>query len=150
MSTIAKCPDCQGTKCTALSGNKYRCLYCGSTFTVDAQEPQNAPQPQNAPYQQAVTPQVIYVQQPVYQQPQQPSYAEPQIVGTKNKTTAALLAFFFGCFGVQYFYLGKPGIGIVCLLFCWTFIPCLLALIDFIRFLCMSDRQFDLEYNTVQ
>jgi len=67
----------------------------------------------------------------------------------KSKTTAALLAFFLGAFGAQFFYLGKVGRGILCLLFFWTFIPTLVAIIDFIRFLIMSDADFDRRYNGV-
>lgn len=45
----------------------------------------------------------------------------------KNRITAALLALFLGGFGVHKFYLGQSGVGIIYLLFCWTFIPALLA-----------------------
>jgi TM2 domain-containing membrane protein YozV len=66
----------------------------------------------------------------------------------RNKTTAALLAFFLGGFGGQYFYLGRVGAGIACILFCWTFIPCIIAFYHFIKFLIMSEDKFNLEYNT--
>jgi len=65
----------------------------------------------------------------------------------RNKTTAALLAFFLGGFGGQYFYLGRVGAGIACILFCWTFIPCIIAFYHFIKFLTMSEDTFNLEYN---
>ncbi|HEX2573335.1 MAG TPA: TM2 domain-containing protein, partial [Polyangia bacterium] len=41
----------------------------------------------------------------------------------KDKNTAAILAFTLGGIGVHRFYLGQTGMGIVYLLFCWTFIP---------------------------
>ena len=66
----------------------------------------------------------------------------------RNKTTAAVLAFFLGGIGGQYFYLGRVAAGIACLLFCWTFIPCFIALYHFIKFLTMSDTAFDQQYNT--
>jgi TM2 domain-containing membrane protein YozV len=66
----------------------------------------------------------------------------------RNKTTAALLAFFLGGIGGQYFYLGRVGAGIACLLFCWTFIPCIIALYHFIKFLSISEEAFNLQYNT--
>ncbi|PRY09017.1 TM2 domain-containing membrane protein YozV [Pontibacter ummariensis] len=66
----------------------------------------------------------------------------------KNKTTAALLAFFLGGFGAQFFYLGKAGRGVLCLLFFWTFIPAIIAIIDFIRFLVMSEDEFNRKYNS--
>lgn len=65
----------------------------------------------------------------------------------KNKTTAALLAFFLGGFGAQFFYLGKAGRGVLCILFFWTLIPAIIAFIDFIRFLVMTDYDFNLKYN---
>ena len=51
----------------------------------------------------------------------------------KNKTVAGLLAFFLGGFGVHKFYLGNPN-GIFYLLFCWTFIPAIIALIEAIKY----------------
>ena len=65
----------------------------------------------------------------------------------KNKTTAAIMAFFLGGIGGQFFYLGKAGIGILCLVFCWTFIPCFIALYHTIKFMTMTDEAFNLEYN---
>lgn len=68
----------------------------------------------------------------------------------KNKTTAAVLAFFFGSIGIQYFYLGKPLKGALCILFCWTLIPCLIALIHVIYYLTVSDAAFNATYNPQQ
>ncbi|WP_133271082.1 NINE protein [Hymenobacter radiodurans] len=65
----------------------------------------------------------------------------------KNKTTAAVLAFFFGSIGIQYFYLGKPLKGALCILFCWTLIPCLIALIHVIYYLTVSEAVFNATYN---
>jgi len=65
----------------------------------------------------------------------------------KDKTTAALLAFFLGGFGVHRFYLGQTGLGFLYLIFCWTFIPIFIGFIDFIVFLTMSKEAFDAKYN---
>lgn len=65
----------------------------------------------------------------------------------KSRTTAALLAFFLGGFGAHHFYLGQPVIGILYILFVWTFIPALIAFIEFVVYLCMSDESFDAKYN---
>nr|WP_276772533.1 NINE protein [Anaerococcus hydrogenalis] len=43
-----------------------------------------------------------------------------------------LLAFFLGGIGAHKFYAGKTGAGIVYLIFCWTFIPGIIAFIEFI------------------
>lgn len=65
----------------------------------------------------------------------------------KNRVTAALLALVLGGIGAHHFYLGQPLLGILYLLFCWTFIPAIIALVEFIIYLCMSDESFDAKYN---
>ena len=65
----------------------------------------------------------------------------------KNKSTAAILAFFLGGIGIHRFYLGQGGYGVLYLLFCWTFIPAGIALIDFIIFLSMDEDKFNSKYN---
>lgn len=65
----------------------------------------------------------------------------------KDKTAAALLAFFLGGIGVHRFYLNQVGLGFLYLLFSWTFIPFIVAFIDFIVFLAMDKRSFDHKYN---
>jgi predicted nucleic acid-binding Zn ribbon protein len=63
-------------------------------------------------------------------------------VGSKSRVTAALLAFFLGGLGIHKFYLGQGGMGVLYLLFCWTFIPALIAFIEFIIYLTMTDEAF--------
>lgn len=70
----------------------------------------------------------------------------PNQVGEKSRIIAALLAFFLGGFGIHKFYLGQIGWGIVYLLFCWTFIPSIVAFIEFIIYLCTSDEDFARKY----
>ncbi|WP_426060704.1 NINE protein [Hymenobacter sp. B1770] len=65
----------------------------------------------------------------------------------KDRITAMFIAFFLGSFGGQYFYLGKTGRGIACLLLFWTFIPSVIGLYHTIIFLMMSDEDFNNEYN---
>jgi DNA polymerase III subunit epsilon len=65
----------------------------------------------------------------------------------KSKTTAAFLALFLGHIGVHRFYLGQTLYGVLYLLFCWTFIPSTIAIIDFILFITMSHKKFNLKYN---
>lgn len=48
----------------------------------------------------------------------------------KGKGTAILFALFLGNIGIHHFYLGKTTWGIFSILFCWTFIPGLIALIE--------------------
>ena len=65
----------------------------------------------------------------------------------KSKTTAALLAFFLGGFGIHKFYLGKTGAGVAYLIFSWTGIPSIIAFVEFILLLVMSDTEFNAKYN---
>jgi TM2 domain-containing membrane protein YozV len=65
----------------------------------------------------------------------------------KSKTTAAIWAFFLGGFGAHRFYLNQTGLGFLYLLTCWTFIPLVVAFVDFIIFLTMSEADFDRKYN---
>ena len=64
----------------------------------------------------------------------------------RNKTTAALLAIFLGGLGMHKFYLGKPWIAVIYIVFCLTFIPSLVALIEGIAFLSMTDERFSEKY----
>ncbi|WP_353147972.1 TM2 domain-containing protein [Chryseobacterium sp.] len=65
----------------------------------------------------------------------------------KSKFTAAILAFFLGGLGIHRFYLGQTTMGILYLVFCWTFIPALIAFIDFFIFIFMSEDRFNYKYN---
>lgn len=67
-------------------------------------------------------------------------------VGEKNRIVAAVLALFLGGFGIHKFYLGRIGWGVIYLLFCWTFIPGIVAFIEFIIYLCTSDEDFARKY----
>ena len=48
----------------------------------------------------------------------------------KDATVAILLALFLGAFGAHHFYLGKTGLGVLYLLFFWTSIPWIVALVE--------------------
>ncbi|MDB5697151.1 MAG: hypothetical protein JWN21_2694 [Sphingomonas bacterium] len=68
----------------------------------------------------------------------------------RNKLVAALLAFFIGIFGVHRFYLGRTGSGIAMLVLTCTIVGMLIsgpwAFIDMIRYLIMSDEEFEVRY----
>ena len=53
-----------------------------------------------------------------------------------NKVAYVLFAFFLGGIGVHKFYAGHIGAGVCYLLFSWTLIPSVIALIEFIIALC--------------
>ncbi len=65
----------------------------------------------------------------------------------KSRTIATLLCLFLGGFGAHRFYLGQTGRGGLCVMFCWTFIPAFVAVINFLCFYAMSEETFDLKYN---
>ena len=64
--------------------------------------------------------------------PQRPANTKVPV----NKTAYCLLCIFLGGIGIHKFYAGKIGTGIIYLLFCWTFIPGIIASIEFILALC--------------
>lgn len=66
--------------------------------------------------------------------------------GGKSRFTAAALALLLGGVGVHKFYLGQVGLGILYLIFCWTLIPGIIAFVEFIIYLSMSDERFAQRY----
>jgi TM2 domain-containing membrane protein YozV len=64
----------------------------------------------------------------------------------RSRLAAILFAFFLGGLGVHKFYLGQIGWGVVYLLFCWTFIPAIVAFIEAIIYLTMSDDAFHAKF----
>ena len=69
------------------------------------------------------------------------------MVAGRQRTTAAIFAIFLGNLGAHKFYLGQAGLGILYLLFCWTFIPAVVGLIEGIVYLSLSDESFNARYN---
>ncbi len=65
----------------------------------------------------------------------------------KNRTTAGLLAILLGGIGIHRFYLRQTGLGILYVIFFWTFIPAIVALIDGILFLTWTEEKFNEKYN---
>ena len=77
-----------------------------------------------------------------------PKCGAPQAgTGAKHSRIAAVLfALLLGGLGIHKFYLGRVGWGILYLLFCWTFIPALAALVEGIIYLTMTDEAFATKY----
>lgn len=63
---------------------------------------------------------------------------------SKEDLLQAFLALFLGAFGVQWFYRGKVGRGLLCLLFSWTGIPAVLGVVEGLRLLyhALDDRTY--------
>jgi TM2 domain-containing membrane protein YozV len=68
------------------------------------------------------------------------------IVPTKSKGTAIVLALLLGGLGAHKFYLGQTLQGFLYLLFCWTFIPSIVAFIEAIVLMFTSKQTFDFKY----
>lgn len=64
----------------------------------------------------------------------------------KSRVAAAALAFFTGLFGMHRFYLGQWW-GVLYLLFCWTYIPALVAFVEGIVILSTSQKAWNDKYN---
>ncbi|MBI1801662.1 MAG: TM2 domain-containing protein [Chloroflexi bacterium] len=65
----------------------------------------------------------------------------------RNRVAAALFALFLGGLGIHKFYLGQVTQGVIYLLFCWTFIPAIIAFIEGIVYLTMTDEAFAAKYH---
>lgn len=70
----------------------------------------------------------------------------------KSRGVAALFAIFLGCFGVQYFYLGKTTGGIITILL--SIVTCglweVITIIQGVLMLCMTNAQFRQKYVLTQ
>jgi TM2 domain-containing membrane protein YozV len=77
-------------------------------------------------------------------------YAPAEVENDRNKIIAALLAFFVGPLGIHRFYLGRTGTAVTMLVLSCTIFGLIItgpwALIDAVRFLMMSDREFSARY----
>lgn len=65
----------------------------------------------------------------------------------KNRYLAAFLAFILWWVWLHKFYLWKFWQGIVYILFCWTGIPMIIAFVECIYYIAISDKEFDIRYN---
>lgn len=64
------------------------------------------------------------------------------VVGSKSRAAAAIFALLLGWMGAHKFYLDKPGMGIVYLVFFWTTIPAVVSFFEGIGYLLTSDEDF--------
>lgn len=76
-----------------------------------------------------------------------PQHKNSNYSGTgKTRITAAVLAFLLGGLGFHRFYLGKIFTGLLYLAFCWTFIPAIVAFLEGIYYLTLTDEEFVRKY----
>lgn len=89
------------------------------------------------------------VRQPVIPSPgTQLMVQEPRPLArsNKDKTTAGVFALLLGGLGIHKFYLGQTTLGIVYLLLFWTCVPALIAFVEGILLLTMSEDKFAQRY----
>lgn len=132
------CPQCGAP----IDPGATECKFCGEKLAVQ-QAAQQVQQPQTV-YIQQPQPQVVIQQaapQQVYMTGINPAWP------VKSKVAAGLLAIFLGGIGVHKFYMGKIGMGILYLLFCWTGIPACVGFIEGIIYLCSNDENFQLKHH---
>jgi TM2 domain-containing membrane protein YozV len=106
------------------------------------------PQQQMMQMQQQMAQQMQQMQQmQMAQHVQSQTQMERPKTNNLSRTTAIVLALFLGGLGAHKFYLGQAGMGILYLLFFWTFIPACVAFIEVIMLLVQSDKSFDNRFN---
>jgi TM2 domain-containing membrane protein YozV len=110
------------------------CVACGHKISPAAKSCPQCGQPNGynkAPYVSAG-----------YGRPRQSklNFLEP----VRSRKWAIILALLLGGLGAHKFYLGKFNQGITYLLFCWTFIPAIVSLVEGIAYLFQDDRTFAL------
>ena len=155
------CPECG----YYLGENAARCPQCGAEFSLPQQVRTTAQAEAGAPLasipvENAFRPVHAYIQQPVVQlgfdfEPEtspkaKRAPAKPRIDPSwpvRSKTTAALLSFFLGDFGIQFFYLGNTTAGLMCLLFFWTGIPAFIGFVLTFVYLSADDEKWQIDHH---
>jgi len=128
------CPQCGAP---AAEGVR-KCEYCGASIPQPEQPVQNTQPAQN--------PQPAYNTQPAQDYRSPNANLERSNWPIKSKIVAGILAILLGSIGIHKFYLGQTGKGILYLLFCWTYIPSIVGVIEGIIILCSNDENFQIKY----
>lgn len=136
------CPQCGAPN----APDSNECKYCGEVFAakaVNTPPVQQTPPAQPAPpaYQPPVVPPSYQYHQQLINEGINPAWP------IKSKIGAGLLGIFLGSFGIHKFYMGKIGMGILYLLFCWSFIPGFIGFIEGIIYLCSNEHNFQIKHH---
>jgi TM2 domain-containing membrane protein YozV len=145
------CPQCGAPN----APDARECKYCGEAFAVNTSAAQPNYQSSNTKEEQFDfnAQEESYRQQATQQQNyyyQQQQYAYDGINPAwpiKSKIAAGLLGIFLGGLGIHKFYMGRIGLGVVYLLFSWTFIPGFIGFIEGIIYLCSNDHNFQVKHH---
>lgn len=72
---------------------------------------------------------------------QRPRFRKPP-----SRLITAITSIFLGTLGIQKFLLSRPISGVFMILFCWTFIPTFIGILEGIRILCLSETDYNITY----
>lgn len=67
---------------------------------------------------------------------------------SKSRSLAVLLALILGGIGAHKFYLNRPGMGVLYLLFCWTFVPSIIGFFEGLNYLFIGEDGFQEKYGS--
>jgi len=110
----------------SMAGRRGKCPKCGATIAV----PAAGGQPAGGTPEPAAPQQAAFAPAPATAAPQPPPSAAAEPMSDKSQATAFLLSWLLGSLGIDRFYLGYTGLGIVKLL---TFGGCLIwSIIDMV------------------
>lgn len=74
-------------------------------------------------------------------------YNGGSVVGNYSKQTAGILGLLLGGLGAHKFYHGSFGLGILYIVFIFTFVPAILGFVEGIMYLTMDQAEYDRKYN---
>ena len=147
MQENIKCPNCGGNQFNEIGNSTYKCKYCGNVFTYRKTEEMPSHTPVGSSSEQSHIIANVNNGNTNERQAYNRSYSTQSYRREKSRTTAAILAIVIGDFGIHHFNLRNTGLGMLYLIFFWTWIPAIIAFIEGIVYLCMSDEEFDRKYN---
>lgn len=126
------CPNCASQEFDLMTDGSGRCRYCGTTVAG-----MGRPAPSGI-------------------ERQFNNMGDNLSTGKKDKWVAAIIAFFVGPLGIQFFYLGDMTKGVICLaitlLLGWVFglgllITWIWSLIFIVQIIAMSEQEFNQRFN---
>jgi TM2 domain-containing membrane protein YozV len=106
-----------------------KCRHCGEMLDPTLRE--------MAALRVSTAPQQVFMNAAVASSPRLPS---------KSKGTAIILALLLGGIGLHKFYLSRGGQGFLYLIFCWTFLPAIIAFVEAIVYAATDEDSFHLKY----
>jgi len=144
LQATKKCPFCD----EQISAEAKKCKHCGETIDVALRAAEEAKRSSAEARRSNSTQPMIFMNAGggASSSAAAVGNGQGQIIGTKSRMVAVLLAFFLGGIGLHKFYLGRTFWGLIYLCFCWTGIPFVLGILEGITYLLSSNRSFALKY----